>query len=329
MDIGLIDIEKYHEPNKKFPNIPLMKISAYHKNIGDNVEWLEPNKHYDKVYVSKVFSFSEDYPDLLINADKIVYGGSGYAISLVNDKEVYDKSKDKPLDQEIEKQYPDYALYGITDTAYGFITRGCPRGCFFCHIKEMQGANTYKVANLNDFWNGQKNIVLLDPNITAFCGWKEVFKELINSKAYIDFSQGLDVRCMTKEKTEMLMKMKIKRVHFAWDRYEDGKWVKPKLKEFKDISNWGRSKVSVYVLTNFDTTIHQDLERIMYIRSLGFHPYVMRYDKKNIPKGHIINSLARWCNMPAVFWKYKTFEEYLLKEKADPEYYINLLNQLS
>lgn len=325
MNIGLVDVEKYNNPQKIFPNIPLMKISAWHKSIGDNVEWLEIGKHYDKVYVSKVFSFSKDFPGLLINANEVIYGGSGYAISLVAGKEIYDKEKDKPLSQEIENMFPDYELYGITDTAYGFITRGCPRGCFFCHVKDMQGTTPHRVARLSDFWNGQKNIVLLDPNITAFCGWKAVFQELIDSKAFIDFSQGLDIRCMTKEKTEMLMQMKIKLLHFAWDRYEDGKWIKPKLKEFREISNWDKNKVVVYVLTNYDTTIQQDLERVMYIRSLYLHPYIMRYDKEHIPKRHILNALARWCNMPAVFWKYQTFEEYLIKEKNNPQYYIDML----
>lgn len=102
-----------------------MKISAYHKSMGDIVEWYNTG-HYDKVYVSKVFSFSEDYPYWLIDADEIIYGGSGFAISLINGKEVYDKSKDNPLTYEIESIYPDYELYGIKDTAYGFISRGCP-----------------------------------------------------------------------------------------------------------------------------------------------------------------------------------------------------------
>lgn len=111
------------------------------------------------------------------------------------------------------------------------------------------------------------------------------------------------------------MKMKIRMIHFAWDRYEDGKYVKPKLEEFKRITNWKKQKVSVYVLTNYDTTIDQDIERVMYVRSLGFQPYVMRYNKDQIKRGSMINALARWVNMPAVFWKYNTFEEYLEDQK--------------
>jgi hypothetical protein len=86
MKIGLIDID-----GGKFPNIPLMKISAWHKAQGDSVEWYDPmfSGHLDRVYVSKVFSFSRDY-EYYINADEVIYGGSGYAITLVNGKEIYD-----------------------------------------------------------------------------------------------------------------------------------------------------------------------------------------------------------------------------------------------
>lgn len=214
--IGLIDVDGHN-----FPNIPLMKISAWHKASGDHVEWYDPmfSPHMDKVYVSKVFSFSPDF-DYFIDADEVSYGGSGYCISLVNGKEVFDKSKDKELPSEIEHIYPDYSLYGITDTAYGFLTRGCPRGCSFCHVEAKEGRRSYKVADLNEFWNGQKNIVLCDPNILACREWKDLLQQLIDSKAWVDFNQGLDIRLMTEEKAEMLKQIKMKEMHFAWDRYQ-------------------------------------------------------------------------------------------------------------
>ena len=306
MKVGMIDLDK--KSQKPFPNLPLMKLSAWHKAQGDEVVWYD-GTYCDLVYVSKVFSFSPDY-DGEINAAEVRYGGSGFAISLINGKEVYDKSKDPPLPDEVEHIYPDYSLYGITDTAYGFIQRGCPRGCFFCHVQSMQGSCARKVADLSEFWNGQKNIVLLDPNITALKEWREVFSQLIESGANVDFSQGLDIRLMTPEKTDMLMKMKVKSVHFAWDHYKDRDIVVPKLKEFREQSGWGRDKVSVYVLTNYDSTFDEDLERVMTIREIGFQPYVMRYDKEHIPRGSEINALARWVNFVPLFWKYNTFDEY-------------------
>ena len=184
--IGLIDVDSH-----RFPNLPLMKISAYHKAKGDSVEWYKPLFHsmgepFDKVYMSKIFSFTPDYP-YFVNAKEISKGGSGYCISLVDGKEVFDKSKDIELPYEIEHIYPDYSLYPeqTKDTAYGFLTRGCPRGCDFCHVKAKEGLKSYKVADLSEFWNGQKNIVLCDPNILACKDWKSLLQQLIDSKAWI------------------------------------------------------------------------------------------------------------------------------------------------
>ena len=99
--------------------------------------------------------------------------------------------------------------------------------------------------------------------------------------------------------------------HFAYDRYQDKKIIEQKFKAFKEETGWCRDKVSVYVLCNFDTTIEQDLDRIMFLKSLNFNPYVMRYDKEHIPRGSVINKIARWVNNKRFFWKYETFEDYL------------------
>lgn len=306
MRIGLIDVDGHN-----YPNIPLMKISAYHKSRGDEVIWYDAmfTGHCDKVYMSKVFSFTPDY-QYFIDADEVIKGGSGYCISLVNGKEVYDKTKEKPLLDDIEHTYPDYSLYGIADTAYGFLTRGCPRGCSFCHVEAKEGRASRKVADLNEFWNGQKNIVLCDPNILACKQWKELLQQLIDSKACVDFNQGLDIRLMTEEKAEMLKQIKVANYHFAWDRYEDKEKILPKFQMFKQITGIDYRKLAVFVLCNFDTTFEQDLERVYMLRDLGFHPYVMLYDKEHIPKGHNFRKLQRWVNNRIIFAKCKTFEEY-------------------
>lgn len=208
---------------------------------------------------------------------------------------------------------PDYSLYHITDTAYGYMSRGCPRGCDFCHVKDKEGKCSYKVADLSEFWNGQKYIELCDPNTLACPEWRDILQQLADSKAYVDFNQGLDIRLMTDEKAELLRQIKIKNIHFAFDRYQDAEIIKPKLKTFSDVTGWIRDKVTVYVLCNFDTTMDQNLERIYYIRSLGFQPYVMLYDKEHIPKGHELKRLQRWVNSPYIFWSCETFEDYKKK----------------
>lgn len=308
MKIGLIDVDSH-----RFPNLPLMKIAAWYKQQGNSVEWYQPllSGHMDKVYMSKVFSFSPDY-EYYIDAEEIVKGGSGYCIELVNGKEIYHTENDIQLPTEMEHIYPDYSIYPelTKDTAYGFMSRGCPRGCDFCHVKAKEGRKAYKVADLSEFWRGQKNIVLLDPNPIACKEWKDILQQLIVSNAWVDFSQGVDIRLMTEEKAEMIKHIKIKNIHFAWDRYGDKDKIIPKLKMFKELTGWDKRKLTVYVLTNFDTTIEQDLERIYTLRELGYWPYVMIYNKQRTQAGDTVRRLQRWVNMRAIFENVHRFEDY-------------------
>ena len=312
MRIGLIDVDGHN-----FPNIPLMKISAYHKKQGHHVEWYNPlfSEHMDKVYMSKIFSFSDDFM-YHIDADEIIKGGSGYCIELVDGKEVYKKEREINLPYEIEHIYPDYSIYPehTKDTAYGRLTLGCPRGCGFCHTGIKDGKRVFKVADLTEFWRGQKNIVLLDQNILACREWKGLLQQLIDSKAYVEFNGGLDIRMMTEEKAKMVKRIKQKIIHFAWDQYKDKEIIIPKFKMFKEISGFSERKMIVYTIVNYDTTLEQDLERIYTLRELGYWAYVMIYNKENLPEDSIYKKLQRWVNNRFIFAKCKTFDDYLKKD---------------
>ena len=288
-----------------------MKLSAWHKGRGDHVEWHVPGKHYGVTYMSKVFSFTPDYAEN-IDADHIFKGGTGYCIKLENGREVYHSENDIQLPEEIEHIYPDYSLYPelTRDTAFGFLTRGCPRGCEFCHVGQKEGKKAYKVADLSEFYGGQKNITLLDPNMIACPEWEDLLGQLIESGSWIDFSQGVDIRLMTEKKAEMIRKVKMKNIHFAWDRYEDKDMIVPKFRMFKEITGINYRKMGVFILCNFDTTLEQDLERIYTVRDLGYSPYVMLYDKEHIPRGHIMKKLQRWCNNRIIFYSCPDFKEY-------------------
>ena len=309
MRIGLIDVDGHN-----FPNIPLMKISAWHKSRGDDVEWYEPilgfGNEYDKVYMSKVFSFTSDYP-YPVYAKEIQKGGSGYCIELQDGKEVYHKERDKNLPDEIEHIYPDYSLYPelTEDTAYGFLTRGCPRGCDFCHVEKKEGKCSIKVADLSEFWRGQKKIILCDPNILACKDHLDLLKQLADSKAVINFNQGLDIRLLNEKNLELFKRIKLDSVHFAFDRWQDKDVIEPRLREFAKLGyNRNKGRVMVYILTNFDTTLEQDLYRIQLCRELNFSPYPMIYDKVHAKP--IYKKLQRWCSN-FIFWSVPTFEEYL------------------
>ena len=303
MRIGLIDRD-----STKFPNLALMKLSAYHKTQGDSIEWYQPFcDRYNKVYISRVFSTTPDY-DLVVNADEVVRGGTGYEIQLVDGREVYSKGNDLPY--EVEHIYPDYSLYGITDTAYGFLSRGCPRGCEFCIVGGKEGRRSVKVADLTEFWRGQKNIVLCDPNILACKEWRDLLGQCADSKANIDFNQGLDIRLMTKDKAEAINACKVKEIHFAWDRYQDKDVI---LRNLALYAEYGKFKphshnAIVYTIVNFDTTFEQDLERIYILRDLGYWAYVMVYNKANCDAKY--KRLQRWCNNRFIFAKCDKFEDY-------------------
>ena len=171
MKVGLIDVDGHN-----FPSVPLMKISAYHKSRGDSVDWYDPLTAWmdppERVYMSKVFTFTPDYQHP-VNAKEVIKGGTGYSYP----------NGGEELPKEIEHIYPDYTIYferipEVRDTAYGFLTRGCPRGCGFCIVGEKEGRCTKKVADLSGFWDGQKNIVLLDANMFACKEWRELSVQL-------------------------------------------------------------------------------------------------------------------------------------------------------
>ena len=280
MKIGIVDIDGHN-----FPNLALMKLSAWHKAHGDSVEFAVPLLRYDRIYKSKVFTFTPDDFTAWM-CDDVRRGGTGYDLT-------------SKLPDEIEHIMPDYSLYGITDTAYGFLTRGCPRGCPFCIVAGKGGRASRKVADIREWWSGQKKIKLLDPNLTACPDWCELFGQLAESGASVDFTQGLDIRLLTDEKIAALNSVKIKNIHFAWDNANDDL-----RQHFERYAKQARRKyngafATVYVLTNFNSDMAQNLYRINTLRDLGYDPYVMIYDKDHAPRE--IRRLQRWCNNRIIF----------------------------
>ena len=301
--IGLVDVDGHN-----FPNLALMRISAWHKAQGDQVEWwLGDLFHYDVVYKSKVFSdaYTEDISDP-INADYVYKGGTGYAISLKDGVEVFDNNICGELPADIETMKPDYSIYPEYDFAIAMTTRGCPRGCPFCVVGKKEGRYSRKVADVSDFYDGQKRIEVLVPNITACKDRFDLYEQYIDTKANICFNQGLDVRLITDKDIDYLNRMKIKELHFAWDNPKDD--LTDKFKMFSE--GWHRSKehIMVFCLVNFGSTIEEDLHRIYTLRNLGYSPFVMIYDKPHADKTR--RMLQRWVNNKIIFKSCPKFEDF-------------------
>ena len=293
-NIGLIDVDSHN-----FPNLALMKLSAYHKAHGDHVEWWNGFEHYDRVYQSKVFdeTYTEDM-EFCVMADEIIKGGTGYDL-------------ENKLPEEIEHSCPDYSLYGITDTAYGFLTRGCPRACPFCIVSAKEGRSSRTVADLDEFYRGQKNIELLDPNLLASKDHEYLLKQLGKSKAWVNFNQGLDARLLTEENINLINEVKVKNIHFAWDFLGNESQIRGGLEQYRKFAKRkqsGHGYATVYVLTNFDTTHEEDLYRVEVLRGMEFEPYIMIYDRDKAPK--ITRHLQRYVNNRYIFYS-TTWEEYL------------------
>lgn len=294
MKIGLIDVDGHN-----FPNLALMKISAWHKANGDSVEWYQPmfSGHMDKVYISKVFTFTADY-EYFIDADEVIRGGTGY------------KLYDVDLPTEMEHIFPDYSIYPQYDYAIGFLTRGCIRNCPWCVVPKKEGSicayDTWQHIKRPD----SKKIVFMDNNVLASDHGKAQIEEMSHEKDIrIDFNQGLDARLIDREVAKYLANCK-------WDKYLrvacDRTSMLPVIEQaISYLAEYGLkpSKVWSYVLIEDVEDAHH---RIIELDRMGITPFAQPYidfsGSRKVDKQ--AKRLARWCNMKATF-KSCTFEEYV------------------
>lgn len=288
MRIGLVDVDGHN-----FPNFALMRISAFHKNLGDLVEWADPlyGGGYDKVYMSKIFTFTPDYP---YEFDcEVVKGGTGYDI----------KSR---LPEEIESSLVmDYDIYPDCNYSLQFLSRGCIRKCPFCLVRDKEGyIHPVDPVELNP--RGEW-IEVLDNNFFANPEWKSSIDYLLKANQPVKL-HGVDIRIMTEEQAYWLNKLKRHgHIHIAWDL--------PSLdltEKLREVTKYIKPyKMVCYVLVGYNSTKEQDLFRIRTLKEFGVCPFVQPYrdfENKRIPTQYE-KDLARWANNK-FFYKSCDFEEF-------------------
>lgn len=286
--IGLIDVDGHN-----FPNFALMRLSAWHKAHGDNVEWADAmfGGGYDRVYKSKIFTFSPD--DNTPWDCEVICGGTGYDV----------KSR-LPIEVE-QSTLMDYTIYPQYDFSIQFFSRGCIRHCPFCLVYDKEGGiHPVEPVDLNPCG---KHIEVLDNNFFANPEWKSAVDYLLVTKQKVNL-HGVDVRIMNEEQAYWLNRLPLyKSVHIAWDLPQID--LADKLREVtRHIKPW---KLMCYILVGFNSTMEQDLYRIEKCREFGIKPYVMPYrDFENRTKpSQYVKDLAQYVNKPMIFKSCK-FEDF-------------------
>ncbi len=282
MRIGLVDVDGHG-----FPNLALMKLSAWHKAQGDRVEFADPMfGRYDRVYMSKVFTFTPDCMDYY--PSEVVRAGTGY------------KDYTTVLPEEVEHMCPDYSLYGVRE-AYGFLTRGCVNRCTWCVVPHKEGG-IRPASTIHEFIGNRRQAILLDNNVLASDFGLEQIEEIVRMGIAVDFNQGLDARRAAADPyiLDLLARVKWMRyIRFACDQRAQ---LEPVSKCVEELGKRGVKpyRIFVYVLVQ---EVEDALYRIEALRKLGVQPFAQPYrnfESKALPTDEQ-RRLARWCNHKAIF----------------------------
>lgn len=283
MKIGLIDVDGHN-----FPNLALMKLSAWHKAQCDSVEWAQSFRHYDLLYKSKVFTFSTERT-FIVTADRIIKGGTGY------------RDYDTILPDEVEHICPDYSLYPQYSAAYGFLTRGCPNRCPWCVVPRKEG-KIRPHSELSEFIADRKQAILLDNNVLASDFGLAQIEEIIRRGIRVDFNQGLDARIIAGNPDIARLLARVKWIRYIRMAYDHAANEEPVMKAIENLKTAGVKpyRMFFYVLVK---DVDDALRRIEQLKSVGVQPFAQPYrDFDNHTKPSVEQRrLARWCNHKAIF----------------------------
>lgn len=299
MKIGLHDAEKEHMPSKSFPNYALMKISAYHKQQGDYVEWLYPLAQYDLIYSSKVFDFTPENPYLPLDTIK---GGTGYDIT-------------SQLPDEIDAMYPDYSLYPSCDYAIGYITRGCPRKCRWCVVPEKEG-NIKPYREWKDLVRkDSRQLVLMDNNILASDFGISQLESLVGSGYSIDLNQGMDARLVDEHIADIIARLDwIRFIRFSCDTKSQ---LDPVMRAIELLQTKGVKPYRIFIYLLVTKDVEDAAYRVEKLKRLpGINLYAQA--ERNQMKGIVPNRMQLEFAQRYVYsgiYRTETWQEYLKRHR--------------
>ena len=257
------------------------------------MEWWNGFTHYDRVYKSKVFTFTQD-ADTVISADEIVTGGTGY--------------KDYgTLPPEVEATPPDYSLYPKWDRAIGFLTRGCIRRCEWCIVPRKEGgirpAATWEEIKRPD----SRQIVFLDNNVLAADHGLEQIDRMGGKPVWVDFNQGLDARLITPGTAALLARLRwIRFIRLSCDTSAMLPVIRQATAYLRE-AGAAPSRFWSYVLVR---DVAEARRIVTALRDMGVEPFAQPYrDYNGGEPAAEQQAFARWVNQKAVF-KSCSWEEY-------------------
>lgn len=289
--VGIIDVDGHN-----FPNLALMKLSAYHKAKGDSVEWYDIFGEYDIVYMSKVFTHTPGYTQVIPNAREIIKGGTGYDVT-------------SSLPEDVEFVTPDYPLYPYIDkkTAYGFLTRGCIRKCPWCIVPKKEGT-IHPYQDVDEIAvDGRTNLILMDNNILAAGEYGlQQLRKIAEHGYRIDFNQAMDARLVTDEIAEILANIKwMDYIRFGCDTPSQVKDCDDAIERIRKHGYNG----SFFLYTILRSDINECFERVNHWRDKKYNGKVRPFAQpeldfstkhQNIPQWQ--KDMAHWVDKKTCFF---------------------------
>lgn len=304
MRIGLHDAEIEHFKKKTFPNYALMKISAYHKAVGDTVEWWNPLYQYDLVYSSKIFDFTPIDPYLPENA---IRGGTGYR----------DLPLNRELPPEIDGMFPDYSIYPDCDYAIGYLTRGCIRNCRWCIVPKKEGKIRPYRHWRSIVRTDTDKLVLMDNNILACEHGIQELIGLIGSGYRIDINQGMDARLVNDTIADILSQLKwIRFIRFSCDQKSQ---IEPVRHTIELLGKYGVRPYRIYIYLLVTEDIQDAADRVEALKKYkGINLYAQA--ERNERLGIIPNAAQLEFQQRYVYggcYRAETWEEYCKRKELD------------